>query len=52
MAAWPAVTVAGASYRGVGLPDCITQGHAAAARMGQWLGASGPVVLEDLAIAG
>ncbi len=50
--AWPAVTVAGASYRGVGLPDCITQGHAAAARMGQWLGASGPVVLEDLAIAG
>ena len=50
--AWPAVTVAGASYRGVGLPDCITQGHAAAARMGEWLGASDPVVLEDLAIAG
>jgi oxygen-dependent protoporphyrinogen oxidase len=38
--AWPAVTVAGASYRGVGLPDCITQGQAAAARMGEWLGAS------------
>ncbi len=37
--AWPAVTVAGASYRGVGLPDCITQGQAAAARMGEWLGA-------------
>ena len=36
--AWPAVTVAGASYRGVGLPDCITQGHAAAARMASWLG--------------
>ena len=29
--AWPAVTVAGASYRGVGLPDCVTQGLAAAA---------------------
>jgi oxygen-dependent protoporphyrinogen oxidase len=36
--AWPAVTVAGASYRGVGLPDCVTQGQAAAARMGEWLG--------------
>ncbi len=28
--AWPAVTVTGASYRGVGLPDCISQGLAAA----------------------
>jgi oxygen-dependent protoporphyrinogen oxidase len=37
VSAWPAVTVAGASYRGVGLPDCITQGNAAAARMGEWL---------------
>jgi oxygen-dependent protoporphyrinogen oxidase len=37
--AWRAVTVAGASYPGVGLPDCVTQGHAAAARMGEWLGA-------------
>lgn len=36
--AWPAVTVAGASYRGVGLPDCVTQGVAAATRMGEWLG--------------
>lgn len=36
--AWPAVTVAGASYRGVGLPDCVTQGGAAATRMGEWLG--------------
>ncbi|HYO43125.1 MAG TPA: protoporphyrinogen oxidase [Candidatus Limnocylindrales bacterium] len=36
--AWPAVTVAGASYRGVGLPDCVTQGQAAATRMGEWLG--------------
>ena len=33
VAAWPAVTVAGASYRGVGLPDCVTQGQAAAARL-------------------
>ena len=37
--AWPAVTVAGASYRGVGLPDCVSQGQAAVARMGEWLGA-------------
>jgi oxygen-dependent protoporphyrinogen oxidase len=37
VSAWPAVTVAGASYRGVGLPDCITQGLAAATRMGEWL---------------
>ncbi len=36
--AWPAVTVAGASYRGVGLPDCVTQGQAAATRIGEWLG--------------
>jgi oxygen-dependent protoporphyrinogen oxidase len=39
VAAWPAVTVAGASYRGVGLPDCVTQGLAAATRMGKRLGA-------------
>ncbi len=32
MAGWPDVTLAGASYRGVGLPDCVTQGLAAAAR--------------------
>jgi oxygen-dependent protoporphyrinogen oxidase len=38
MTAWPAVTVAGASYRGVGLPDCVTQGLAAARRMGERLG--------------
>jgi oxygen-dependent protoporphyrinogen oxidase len=38
VSAWPAVTVAGASYRGVGLPDCVTQGGAAADRMGEWLG--------------
>ena len=41
MTAWPAVTLAGASYRGVGLPDCIAQGQAAAARVAAWL-ASNP----------
>ena len=51
LTAWPAVTVAGASYRGVGLPDCITQGHAAAARIGEWLGAIQPAPLEDSAPA-
>jgi len=40
--AWPAVTVAGASYRGVGLPDCVTQGQAAASRIGEWLGTGAP----------
>jgi oxygen-dependent protoporphyrinogen oxidase len=43
VSAWPAVTVAGASYRGVGLPDCITQGLAAAARARTWLGSLPPV---------
>lgn len=38
MTAWPAVTVAGASYRGVGLPDCISGGLAAAGRISEWLG--------------
>ncbi len=42
MTAWPAVTVAGASYRGVGLPDCITQGLAAASRTRDWLGSHRP----------
>jgi oxygen-dependent protoporphyrinogen oxidase len=28
----PAVVVAGAAYRGVGIPDCVSQGHDAAAR--------------------
>ena len=31
VAAWPAIVTTGASYRGVGLPDCVTQGLAAAA---------------------
>lgn len=38
--AWPAVTVAGASYRGVGLPDCVTQGLAAAERVAARIGAT------------
>ena len=29
---WPAVILAGAPYRGVGVPDCISRGQAAAAR--------------------
>lgn len=31
VAEWPAVVTTGASYRGVGLPDCLSQGRAAAA---------------------
>jgi oxygen-dependent protoporphyrinogen oxidase len=49
MEAWPAVTVAGASYRGVGLPDCIAQGQAAAARMAQRLSTGGVLAEADVA---
>lgn len=38
MTAWPAVALAGASYHGVGLPDCIAQGQVAAAQVAAWLG--------------
>jgi oxygen-dependent protoporphyrinogen oxidase len=50
MTAWPAVTLTGASYRGVGLPDCVTQGLAAAARIGERVGAMEPA--PELAAAG
>jgi oxygen-dependent protoporphyrinogen oxidase len=39
VATWPAVVTAGASYRGVGLPDCVSQGLAAAASVREHLGA-------------
>ncbi len=42
MTAWPAVGVVGASYRGVGLPDCIAQGLAAAATVGERLAGIAP----------
>jgi len=45
VSAWPAVTVAGASYRGVGLPDCITSGLAAATRTREWLAEAQTAVL-------
>ena len=38
MTAWPAVVTTGASYRGVGLPDCISQAHAASAMVRELLG--------------
>jgi oxygen-dependent protoporphyrinogen oxidase len=34
LAGAPNLVLAGAAYRGVGLPDCIAQGRAAAARVG------------------
>jgi oxygen-dependent protoporphyrinogen oxidase len=40
VAEWPAIVVAGASYRGVGLPDCVTQGLAAAATIRERLAGS------------
>jgi oxygen-dependent protoporphyrinogen oxidase len=43
MAAWPAVVTTGASYRGVGLPDCVTQGLSAATTIRERLaGATAP----------
>ncbi|MHB8892477.1 MAG: protoporphyrinogen oxidase [Candidatus Limnocylindrales bacterium] len=48
MGAWPAVTVTGASYRGVGLPDCISQGQAAASSVAARLRADAmPVELDE-----
>ena len=38
----PAVTVAGAAYRGVGLPDCIAGGRAAAQKVIERLGVASP----------
>ncbi|MBI3997750.1 MAG: protoporphyrinogen oxidase [Armatimonadetes bacterium] len=35
----PGVAVAGAGYRGIGIPDCIRQGQGAAGRLADWLGA-------------
>ncbi|HEU0234868.1 MAG TPA: protoporphyrinogen oxidase [Candidatus Limnocylindrales bacterium] len=37
---WPAITLAGASFHGVGLPDCIAQGRAAAHRVAAVIGAT------------
>ena len=39
LARWPALIACGASYRGIGLPDCVSQGQAAAGRMLERLGA-------------
>ncbi len=39
---WPAVVLAGASYRGVGLPDCVKQGHSAAASVIELVGRIDP----------
>ena len=38
LAATPGIVLAGASYGGVGLPDCVAQGRAAAAQVLGWLG--------------
>ena len=43
LAEWPAIVTTGASYRGVGLPDCVTQGLAAATRVREHLGGAATV---------
>jgi oxygen-dependent protoporphyrinogen oxidase len=48
LGAFPAVTVAGAAYRGVGLPDCISQARAAATRV---IGRLGGVEEPEAALA-
>ncbi len=42
LASLPGVVLAGAAYRGVGLPDCVTQGRAAAELAGRIIGGRGP----------
>ncbi|MDI3317713.1 MAG: protoporphyrinogen oxidase [Bacillota bacterium] len=37
LASWPALALAGASYRGIGLPDCIASGISAARRVAEEL---------------
>ena len=37
LAATPGIVLAGASYRGIGLPDCVAGGRAAAGRVLGWL---------------
>ena len=37
LAAWPGLFLAGAAYRGVGVPDCVREGEAAAAAAGTFL---------------
>ena len=39
LASWPMVRLAGAPYHGVGVPDCVTQGQAAAADLAESVGA-------------
>jgi oxygen-dependent protoporphyrinogen oxidase len=41
LAGLPNLAIAGAAFRGVGVPDCIAQGRAAAARVGEALSRAG-----------
>ena len=49
LAGLPNLAIAGAAFRGVGVPDCIAQGRAAAARVGEVLsgGVPGPAEVAD-----
>jgi oxygen-dependent protoporphyrinogen oxidase len=40
MAGVPGIVLTGATYRGVGIPDCVVQGRSAARRLGASLGGS------------
>jgi protoporphyrinogen/coproporphyrinogen III oxidase len=42
LARWPALVACGASYRGIGLPDCVSQGQAAAGQLLERIGAVAP----------
>lgn len=44
---WPAVVATGASFRGVGLPDCVSQGQAAATRVLERVGDTRPPSPEE-----
>ena len=41
LASLPSIVLAGSAYGGVGLPDCVAQGRAAAVRVQEVLGGSG-----------
>jgi oxygen-dependent protoporphyrinogen oxidase len=42
LAGLPNLAIAGAAFRGVGVPDCVAQGRAAAAHVGEVLSGRGP----------
>ena len=51
LARHPAIEVAGAAYTGVGIPECISQGRAAAARIAHLLDGGNGIDRRDVRAA-